>query len=86
MATDEDGTTPIDVLLFLPAALEQFREGRDTPDASSILAALCTAVGHMRHELVRRPRFYDRGWRGVRCLLGDGRAKLVPEGAGSPVA
>lgn len=56
MATDEDGTTPIDVLLFLPAALEQFREGRNTPDASGILAALCTAVGHMRHELVSRPR------------------------------
>lgn len=63
-ATDEDNTTPIDVLLFLPTALEQFQEGPgDSPEASGILAGLCTAVGRIRHELVSRVVMV--GWRSV---------------------
>jgi hypothetical protein len=55
-ARDEDGTTPIDVLLFLSTALEQFPSDLDPHETSDMLAALCTAVGNIRHDLVsRRP-------------------------------
>lgn len=61
---DEDGATPIDVLLFLSTALEQFPRDSLASDTSGMLAALVRAVGDIQHEMVRgsaRVLCLDRG-------------------------
>uniref|UniRef100_A0A1D2A1I6 Transcription initiation factor TFIID subunit 2 n=2 Tax=Auxenochlorella protothecoides TaxID=3075 RepID=A0A1D2A1I6_AUXPR len=51
LSRDDDGTTPIDVLLFLSTALEQFPSDLNAHETSDMLAALCSAVGNIRHDL-----------------------------------